>query len=90
MFFFLDKRYHEIVICLVNAPFLPARRRATALRSAGQPGRKRRFRLYEQFMLRLTEDLGRSIQTGKFGADMKVSLTNDGPVTIIIDSRIRE
>ena len=46
--------------------------------------------LYEQFMLRLTEDLGRSIQTGKFGADMKVSLTNDGPVTIIIDSRIRE
>ena len=46
--------------------------------------------LYEQFMLRLTEDLGRSIQTGEFGADMKVTLTNDGPVTIIIDSRIRE
>jgi D-tyrosyl-tRNA(Tyr) deacylase len=38
----------------------------------------------------LTEDLGRSIQTGEFGADMKVTLTNDGPVTIIIDSRIRE
>jgi D-tyrosyl-tRNA(Tyr) deacylase len=46
--------------------------------------------LYEQFLRRLTEDLGRSIQTGEFGADMKVSLTNDGPVTIIIDSKSRE
>ena len=46
--------------------------------------------LYEQFILRLTEDLGRSIQTGEFGADMKVSLTNDGPVTILIDSKSRE
>jgi D-tyrosyl-tRNA(Tyr) deacylase len=34
--------------------------------------------------------LGRSIQTGEFGADMKVSLTNDGPVTIIIDTKSRE
>ena len=46
--------------------------------------------LYEQFIRRLTEDLGRSIQTGEFGADMKVSLTTDGPVTIIIDSKGRE
>jgi D-tyrosyl-tRNA(Tyr) deacylase len=46
--------------------------------------------LYEQFIRRLTDDLGRSIQTGEFGADMKVSLTNDGPVTIIIDSKSRE
>ena len=46
--------------------------------------------LYEQFIRRLTEDLGRSIQTGEFGADMKVSLTNDGPVTIIIDTKSRE
>src|SRR5271157_4325017 len=46
--------------------------------------------LYERFLRRLTEDLGRSIQTGEFGADMKVSLTNDGPVTIIIDSKNRE
>jgi D-Tyr-tRNAtyr deacylase len=35
--------------------------------------------LYEQFIRRLTEDLGRSIQTGEFGADMKISLINDGP-----------
>ncbi len=46
--------------------------------------------LYEQFIRRLTEDFGRSIQTGEFGADMKVSLTNDGPVSIIIDSKSRE
>lgn len=46
--------------------------------------------LYEQFIQRLTLDLGRTIQTGEFGADMKVSLINDGPVTIIIDSKNRE
>ena len=46
--------------------------------------------LYEQFVRKLTEDLGRPIQTGEFGADMKVQLINDGPVTIIIDSKLRE
>ncbi|MDB6110183.1 MAG: D-tyrosyl-tRNA(Tyr) deacylase [Pedosphaera sp.] len=46
--------------------------------------------LYEQFSQRLVVDLGKPIQRGEFGADMKVSLTNDGPVTIIIDSRSRE
>jgi D-tyrosyl-tRNA(Tyr) deacylase len=46
--------------------------------------------LYEQFIRRLTADLGRPIQTGEFGADMQVGLTNDGPVTIIIDSKNRE
>lgn len=46
--------------------------------------------LYEAFINRLQQDLGKKIQTGQFGADMKVSLTNDGPVTIIIDSKIRE
>jgi D-tyrosyl-tRNA(Tyr) deacylase len=46
--------------------------------------------LYEQFIHKLTEDLGRPIQTGEFGADMKVSLLNDGPVTVIIDTKNRE
>ena len=46
--------------------------------------------LYEKFLARLTQDFGKPIQTGEFGADMKVSLTNDGPVTIIIDSKLRE
>jgi D-aminoacyl-tRNA deacylase len=40
--------------------------------------------LYEQFIRKLTEDFGKPIQTGEFGADMKVSLVNDGPVTILI------
>lgn len=46
--------------------------------------------LYGQFAGRLAQDLGRPIQTGVFGAQMLVSLTNDGPVTIIIDSKMRE
>jgi D-aminoacyl-tRNA deacylase len=43
--------------------------------------------LYEQFISKLSSDLGKPVQTGEFGADMKVSLTNDGPVTIVIDSK---
>jgi len=43
--------------------------------------------LYETFIRKLTEDLGKPIRTGEFGADMKVNLVNDGPVTIIIDSK---
>lgn len=46
--------------------------------------------LYDQFVARLSLDLGRPIQTGKFGAQMLVSLINEGPVTIIIDSKARE
>src|SRR6185369_2184732 len=46
--------------------------------------------IYDSFVRKLTEELGRLVQTGEFGADMKVSLTNDGPVTIIIDSKSRE
>ena len=42
--------------------------------------------LYEKFIEQLELDLGKKIQTGEFGADMKVELLNDGPVTIIIDS----
>ena len=43
--------------------------------------------LYDNMILQLEKDLGKSIQTGEFGADMKVSLTNDGPVTIVLDSK---
>jgi D-aminoacyl-tRNA deacylase len=45
--------------------------------------------LYEKFIQTLNNEMGQTIQTGKFGADMKVSLTNDGPVTIILDSKNR-
>lgn len=48
--------------------------------------------LYEKFIKQLEKDLcgNKKIQTGKFGADMQVSLVNEGPVTIIIDSKNRE
>jgi len=46
--------------------------------------------LYQQFIEKIGQDLGRPVQTGEFGAHMLVSLTNDGPVTIIIDSKARE
>ncbi len=46
--------------------------------------------VYERFVARLELDLGKSVQTGEFGANMQVSLTNDGPVTILIDSKARE
>jgi D-aminoacyl-tRNA deacylase len=45
--------------------------------------------LYEKMIVQLENLLGKSIQTGEFGADMKVSLVNDGPVTIVIDSKNR-
>lgn len=46
--------------------------------------------IYEKMIRQLSNDLGKLIQTGIFGADMKVELLNDGPVTIVIDTKIRE
>ena len=46
--------------------------------------------MYEKFIKQLELELGKKVQTGQFGADMKVSLVNDGPVTIIIDSKNKE
>ncbi|HUR11989.1 MAG TPA: D-aminoacyl-tRNA deacylase [Flavitalea sp.] len=46
--------------------------------------------LYEKMIMRLEQLLGKKIATGEFGADMKVSLVNDGPVTIFIDSKNKE
>ena len=46
--------------------------------------------LYEQFKEDLSIAIEKEVQSGEFGADMKVSLTNDGPVTIIIDSKNKE
>lgn len=46
--------------------------------------------LYEKMIRQLSADLGRTIKTGEFGTDMKVELLNDGPVTIIIDTKNKE
>ena len=46
--------------------------------------------LYENFVRKLETGIGKKVQTGEFGADMKVALLNDGPVTILIDSKSKE
>jgi len=46
--------------------------------------------IYQDFIRKLEIDLGRPVATGEFGADMKVALVNDGPVTIVIDTKQRE
>jgi D-tyrosyl-tRNA(Tyr) deacylase len=46
--------------------------------------------LYEKFVKKIEIELGKKVQTGIFGADMKVLLLNDGPVTIVIDSKNRD
>lgn len=48
------------------------------------------IQLYEFFVKQMEIELGKKVQTGQFGADMKVSLINDGPVTIIIDTKNKE
>lgn len=46
--------------------------------------------LYEKFLRELEAQLGRAVERGEFGADMQVALVNDGPVTIVIDTKARE
>ena len=46
--------------------------------------------MYENFVKQIEKELGKKVQTGIFGADMKVALINDGPVTISIDSKNKE
>ena len=46
--------------------------------------------IYEKLIVQLEQDLEKKIFTGKFGADMKIALVNDGPVTIIIDTKTKE
>ena len=46
--------------------------------------------LYESFIQQIKTEIGKKVQTGKFGADMKVSILNDGPVTIVIDTKNKE
>ena len=65
-------------------------------RKGNRPGFTRAARpdkaipLYEEMIKRLSAQLGKEIQTGIFGADMKISLVNDGPVTILIDTKNKE
>lgn len=64
-------------------------------RNGNRPGYSRAAKpdtalpLYRQFIAEVGKQLGRSVQTGEFGADMQVRLVNDGPVTIVIDTKNR-
>ena len=61
--------------------------RPSYIRAAGP---EKAIPLYEQFIRQLSHDIGKEVQTGEFGAMMEVELVNDGPVTIIIDSKSKE
>ena len=61
--------------------------RPSYIRSAGEPIARP---MYEKFLATLSMVLGAEVEHGEFGADMKVSLVNDGPVTICIDTKNRE
>lgn len=61
--------------------------RPSYIRSAGEPIARP---MYEKFLATLSATLGADVEHGEFGADMKVALVNDGPVTICIDSKNRE
>ena len=56
----------------------------------GAAGHEKAIPMYEAFCARLSEAIGRPVGTGVFGADIKVALVNDGPVTICIDTKNRE
>ena len=55
---------------------------------AAEPGKA--IPLYEKFILQMETDLGKKVHTGVFGANMQVNLNNDGPVTILMDTKNRE
>jgi D-tyrosyl-tRNA(Tyr) deacylase len=57
---------------------------------SGAAGPDRAIPLYEAFVRQLVADLGKPVATGEFGAHMEVALVNDGPVTLLLDSRRRE
>ena len=78
-------------ILLISQFTLHASTQKGARPSFNQAGRPEHAKpLYEHFIAQLSAALGRPIQTGEFGAYMDIALVNDGPVTLIIDSKQRE
>jgi D-tyrosyl-tRNA(Tyr) deacylase len=78
-------------ILLISQFTLLANTQKGARPSFNQAARPEHARpLYQLFITQLTTMLGRPVATGEFGAHMQVALVNDGPVTLIIDSKVRE
>ena len=78
------------VIVVSQFTLMASAKKANRPSYIGVAGHQLAIPLYEQFCKALSEAIGKSVGTGEFGADMKVSLVNDGPVTICIDSKNKE
>ena len=77
------------VIVVSQFTLMAATRKGNRPSYIGAAGHEKAVPMYETFCSRMSETIGRPVGTGEFGADMKVSLLNDGPVTICIDSKNR-
>ena len=77
------------VIVVSQFTLMAATRKGNRPSYIGAAGHEKAVPMYEEFCSRMSEAIGRPVGTGEFGADMKVSLLNDGPVTICIDSKNR-
>ena len=77
------------IIVVSQFTLMAATRKGNRPSYIGAAGHETAIPLYEEFCRRLSEAIGREVATGEFGADMQVSLVNDGPVTICIDSKNR-
>lgn len=78
--------------CLVVSQFtlMASTKKGNRPSYLGAAGHELAIPLYEQFCSALSAAIGKPVGTGEFGADMKVALTNDGPVTICIDTKNKE
>lgn len=83
-----DKNYDILVISQFTLHASTKKGNRPSYIKAGKPGLA--IPLYEKFLQQLSNDLGKKVKAGIFGADMKVELLNDGPVTITIDTKNRE
>ena len=77
------------VLVISQFTLMASTRTATRPSSVGAAGHETAVPLYELFCERLSAAIGKEVGTGEFGADMQVSLVNDGPVTISMDSKNR-
>lgn len=81
---------HGEVLAVSQFTLLASTRKGNRPSYINAAGHELAVPLYEAFCDQLADTLGRDVKRGVFGADMQVALVNDGPVTIVIDSRLRE
>ena len=84
----IDKNYDALVISQFTLHASTKKGNRPSYIKAARP--ETAIPLYESFIEELSNQLGKSVKTGQFGADMKVALINDGPVTIMIDTKNKQ